>query len=413
MRILLLGFSCGPGIGSEPENTWNLALGLSAQHDVWIVTQAEFRPKIEAYLAHSPNPRLHIIFAKLKRWMDPWNPTRGERGLRLHYLLWQREAAREARRLCASTGIDVVHHFSLGTVKAPPHLQNMPVPVVWGPMGGGQTMPPAFARYFKGQLVTEYLRIALVKMLPLMPSVRRMAREAAVVLANNHETIHLLRAAGARHVDLLLDSAIPASALEPQVPPRSDRQELNVFWAGRLERRKTLLLGLEALARTRQPMRLRIAGGGELREQLEAQARNLGLGDRAEFLGRVPFERMGQLFRESDVFLFTSLRDSSGNVLLEAAARGLPVLTLDHQGVGAVVPANASIKIPVTSPDQVTRQLAEALDQLASSPELRQSLGTGALAWARENTVEKRAAQIVCFYEKAVALGPSSQRRAK
>jgi hypothetical protein len=50
------------------------------------------------------------------------------------------------------------------------------------------------------------------------------------------------------------------------------------------------------------------------------------------------------------------------------------------------------------------------MDRLACSPELRQSLAAGALAWARENTWEKRAAQMVGFYEKAVALGRVSQR---
>jgi glycosyltransferase involved in cell wall biosynthesis len=397
-------------MGSEPGNTWNLAVNLAAQHQVWVLTQSQHRRAIEEHLARWPNPRLQIIFVTIKPWMDPWNPAHGERGIRLHYLMWQHKAAREARRLCASTEIDVVHHFSLGTVKAPPHLQKIPVPVVWGPMGGGQTMPPGFARYFKGQLTLEYLRVALAKVLPLMPSLRGMARKSAVVLANNYETVDMLRAAGARHVDVFLETAIPASALEEQVPARHDRQELNVLWAGRLERRKTLLLALEALAQTRMPIRMRIAGDGPVRAELEAQARRLGLGDRAQFIGRAPFAQMAQLFRDADVFLFTSLRDSTGSVVLEAAARGLPVLALDHQGMRAILPDSASIKIPVQTPEQVTRQLAEAMDELARSPERRQSLAAGALAWARENTWEKRAIQMAGFYEKAMALEAGNRR---
>jgi glycosyltransferase involved in cell wall biosynthesis len=415
MRILMIGHACGPDVGSEPGNTWNLATNLAAQHEVWVLTQAQHRDTIEQALASAPNPRLRIIYVKINP--DPWNPATGERRIRLHYLLWQRKAAKEARRLCASTHFDVIHHFSLGTVKSPPHLRNMPAPVVWGPMGGGQTMPPGFSRYFKGQLGQEYFRIALIKMLPflpslpLVPSLRRMVKESAVVLANNRETVRLLKAAGAQQVDLLLDSAIPASSLIDQPQARGDRKELNVFWAGRMERRKTLQLGLEALAQTQMPIRMRIAGGGDMREPYEAESRRLGLADRVEFLGRVPFPKMAQYFREADIFLFTSLRDSSGNVLLEAAARALPVLALDHQGVGAMVPNSASIKVPVTTPEQVTRELAQAMDQLARSPELRQSLAAGALAWARENTWQMRAQQMIGFYEKAIALGPSSQRR--
>jgi glycosyltransferase involved in cell wall biosynthesis len=392
-------------MGSEPGNTWNLAVNLATRHEVWVLTQEQHRGAIEEALARCPNPRLQIVYVTIKPWMDPWNPANGERGIRLHYLMWQHLAAREARRLCASEKIDVVHHFSLGTVKAPPHLQKIPVPVVWGPMGGGQTMPPAFAKYFKGQLTEEYLRIALAKVLPLRPALRRMARKASVVLANNYETIDLLRAAGARHVDLMLETAVPASTLESQVPLRQAGQELNVLWAGRMERRKSLPLALEALTQTKMPVRMRIAGGGPMQEQYEAEAKRLGLGDRAQFIGKAPFTQMAQLFREADVFLFTSLRDSTGSVVLEAGARGLPALALNHQGMRGMLTDAGSVRVPVDSPQQVTRQLAEELDNLARSPQQRQSLAQGALAWARENTWENRAIQMASFYEKAIAIG--------
>ena len=56
------------------------------------------------------------------------------------------------------------------------------------------------------------------------------------------------------------------------------------------------------------------------------------------------------------------LRDSSGAVLTEALAYHLPILTLNHQGVGVIVPPNAAIKVPVTNPEETVSVLADIAD---------------------------------------------------
>jgi hypothetical protein len=43
MRVLLVGHACGPDRGSEPGGTWNLAWQLSRFHDVWVMTDPQFR----------------------------------------------------------------------------------------------------------------------------------------------------------------------------------------------------------------------------------------------------------------------------------------------------------------------------------------------------------------------------------
>src|SRR3546814_19393658 len=69
---------------------------------------------------------------------------------------------------------------------------------------------------------------------------------------------------------------------------------------------------------------------------------------RARFLGRLTRSEMLRLVASSDVLLSTSLQDSFGSVVLEAMAAGVPVLTIDHQGVGTRIPGNAAIKVPPT-----------------------------------------------------------------
>jgi len=74
---------------------------------------------------------------------------------------------------------------------------------------------------------------------------------------------------------------------------------------------------------------------------------------------------------------------------LEALSHGVPVVGLDHQGIADVVTSECGIKIPITSPRQVVRDLASAFQNLANDPAQQLRLSEGArqraviYAWPR------------------------------
>jgi glycosyltransferase involved in cell wall biosynthesis len=399
MKVLLVGHALGPGMGSEPGNTWNFAWHLAGAHDVTLLSHPLHRARVEEELAKNPRPGLDIHWVTLNDRIDPWHPEKSEKGLKLHYMLWQRAAAKLARRLCESQPFDVAHHFSWGTVNAPPLLHKLPVPVVWGPIGGGQALPLAFRRYFKGHLKGEVLRHVTQSLLPLAPSMRRMARAAAVVLATNQETRRLLERGGARRVELFLDNGLPPGYADHATAQRNPSGVMKLLWAGRCEPRKALPVGLDAIAQVKQPVKLLVAGDGPSKEMWQRRATELGVNDRVEFLGRVPWETMNRLFDEADAFLFTSLRDSFGSVVLEAMGHGLPIVTLNHQGVRDFVPANGGVKVSVDHPERTTHELAQAIDALAQDPQRRMAMGQASLDFARTETWDRRAARLVSLYE--------------
>jgi glycosyltransferase involved in cell wall biosynthesis len=181
------------------------------------------------------------------------------------------------------------------------------------------------------------------------------------------------------------------------------KKEFTLMWAGLLIRRKALPLGLDALARVRHlPVRLLVVGGGPLKQQWQKQAADLGLANRVDFLGHIHWTEMAEQYRKADAFLFTSLRDSSGNVVFEAMANALPILTLDHQGVGTFVPPEAGIKVPVTTPAETVTGLAEGIERLVTRPDERLRMGEAAWAFVKANNWEHRAELMSGYYEKLV-----------
>ncbi len=88
---------------------------------------------------------------------------------------------------------------------------------------------------------------------------------------------------------------------------------------------------------------LTIAGEGPLREELETRSRELNILDKVEFKGRVDQNTVKNLMNESDVFLHHSVIARNGdkegipNVIMEAMATGLPVISTYHAGIPELI----------------------------------------------------------------------------
>ncbi len=88
---------------------------------------------------------------------------------------------------------------------------------------------------------------------------------------------------------------------------------------------------------------LTLAGSGSLRPQIETLCRNLGISDRIRFAGKVSQKEVIDLMTHADLFLHHSITGENGdqegipNVLAEAMAMGLPVVSTYHAGIHELV----------------------------------------------------------------------------
>lgn len=160
-----------------------------------------------------------------------------------------------------------------------------------------------------------------------------------------------------------------------------------------------LLLQAFARARTRdRRLRLLIAGDGELRPWLEAQAASLGISADVRFIGWS--DDLPRLYAAFDAVVLTSVNEGTPVALIEAAAAGLPVVSTAVGGVADVVTHGRHGWL---TPPADANALADAFVDLAASAERRADMGG---AFRREVlprfNPERLAADLHRLYERCL-----------
>jgi glycosyltransferase involved in cell wall biosynthesis len=367
VRILAFDYACEPGEGSEPGAGWAWARILARLGDTWVVTRANNRAPIEQAIAATPErDRLHFVFVDLPPWTRFWK--KGQRGIRLYYLLWQVAALRAARRLHGEIRFTLVWHLTFANAWFGSLAPLVGPPFVYGPVGGGVGMPPSrLVRTLGGRALRFELARATAKGLGryVNPLARLAWTRARLVLVQNPETAQWLprrhRAKVAVFPNPVLDTALERERRAGDPP--------TALFAGRLIAWKGAALALESVASTRD-WRLLVCGAGRDERQLAELADRLGLDGRVRFLGTQPREEVLRLLRsEADVLLFPSMREEAGWIVVEALAAGVPVVCLDRGGP-PVLGGNAALAAPVADdPDAVASSLARLLEGALPSEE--------------------------------------------
>ena len=380
-RVLQLSYSCMPNRGSEPGMGWNRAVESAKRFDTWVICREDdCREEIEEYLdRHGPVEGLHFEFipsTSLERKMGRFS------GLRhVANNLWHRRAFEVAKRLHEEIQFDLVHQVTYCSYREPGYLWMLDAPFIWGPVGGAQNYPWRFLRT-AGLLpaMQEGLRNILNEVqMRFSPRVRRAARRAELLLAAN--TTNRDAIVRAHQVEAITFPETGMQGLSLNHSRKHHGGPLRILWCGVLEPRKALHLLIEALSQLPRDLswELHVVGTGPQANRLQRMAKAFGVSERISWLGFIPHREALARFDWADVFAFTSLRDTSGTVVLEALGAGLPVVCLDHQGAADIVESSCGIKIPVTSPKSAVADFTAAIERLARDAEWREELAQGSL----------------------------------
>jgi glycosyltransferase involved in cell wall biosynthesis len=324
----------------------------------------------------------------------------------LLYTLWQFGLLGFARRLQREQGFDLAIHCTYGVFRHPSFLGYLGIPFVFGPVGGGEDAPLALKRSIRGrEKIKELLRSLLNKAALFDPFLWAAYARATLILAKTEDTRQALPWPFRRRAMVYPEIGIDAPAgIEPC--RRQPGEPLRVLFAGRLLGWKGAHLAIRAVAQAVAqgvPVEFTLLGKGPFEPELRRVAAELGLADSIRWVSQMPQQELFALYRTMHCFLFPSLHDSSGNVVLEAQAYGLPVICLDIGGPVTLVSPETAIVVATRGRGEsgVVKGLADAIRQLADDEPRRMARSRAALGRVGEMmTWESRAYGVLALVDK-------------
>lgn len=371
LTILVSAYACRPNEGSEPGVGWNFIRELVKYHEIWVLTREDNRPFIEAELIKNPISGLQFIYCEPSCIVQKLNVK--QQLVHLHYYLWQIAAYFVARKLHKQLNFAVIHHVTYVRYSTPSFLSLLPVPFVWGPIGGGESAPKAFWQDFslRGKLY-ELIRRLAHRLGELDPFARLTAKRNALVWATTEETAQRLRYMGAKKIEIVSESSLSEMEIEHLGQyPLANSSNIRFISMARLLHWKGLHLGIRAFAQANLAQaEYWILGDGPEKQRLQVLAKKLKIADKVKFWGRLPRHETLHKLAESHILLHPSLHDSGGWVCLEAMAAGRPPICLNLGGPAIQVTEETGFKISAKTPNQTVRDLAVAMTQLAQDKEL-------------------------------------------
>ncbi|WP_414544540.1 glycosyltransferase family 4 protein [Nostoc sp. CCY0012] len=385
MKVILSAYACRPNMGSDPGIGWNTIKELAKKHQIWVLTRNDNSPFIEAEIEKDSIIGLNFVYCDLpgaKLW------KKNLLGLHLHYYLWQLQAYFIGRKLHQEIAFDIAQHVTYVTYTYPSFLSLLPIPFIWGPVGGGESAPDAFWQDFnlRGKMY-EMLRDFIRWSREHDPFVHLTAKKSVLAWGMTQDTAEKLQKVGAANVQVFSPIGLPKSEIvRLSQCPMPETSPIRFLSIGRLLHWKGFHLGLRAFAQAALPnAEYWIIGDGAESKYLQALAEKLGVAHQVKFWGKLPRDKIFQILGECHALVHPSLHESGGFVCMEAMAAGRPVICLDLGGPALQITQETGFKIPAHTPEQTVHDLAAVMTRLAQDPKLYMFMGKAAQKLAREN----------------------------
>lgn len=232
-------------------------------------------------------------------------------------------------------------------------------------------------RSYRPQLgVTQWRRDLIENVMALVYS-----RCDAVIAVSRKSQLQLESWRKKYHYDVLM---LPTGVDPLPVPTKSEVKDFREQWGiaaddlvftnvGRIGTEKNLAIlipTLKKILKTHPKARLMFVGGFDHLNALKGVAAKSGVGERITFTGQMPRQRLGVAYAVTDVFVFSSVMDTQGLVIHEAANAGLPIVYVDKYVTEVVIDGENGFVA-----HNSVESIAEKVSYLFDNPQLRKKFG--------------------------------------
>jgi glycosyltransferase involved in cell wall biosynthesis len=402
-RVLLIAEAANPEWVSVPLVGWSLAAALRGVADVHLVTQVRNREAIlraglvegEDFTALDTERFAAPIWklASILRMGEGkgWTMVQALSALSYPYfehVVWRRFGP----RLVAGE-FDLVHRITPLSPTVPSPIARkcarIGVPFIIGPLNGGVPWPRGFeAERLREREWLSYVRGAY----KILPHSKKTWRMASAIIGGSRHTLKEIPPPNQEKCVYIPENAVdPARFAFRARGPVS--RPLRACFIGRLVPYKCPDLMIEAAAPLLRDgsLVIDVIGDGPLMAPLRELVEREGAAETVSFHGWLAHQEVQSVAARSDLFVFPSIREFGGAVVLEAMALGIVPVVVDYGGPGEHVVEGVGFKVPIGRRSDIARNLRETLERIVQAPEALQAMSARAhdrinrkYTWARK-----------------------------
>ncbi|NQY35909.1 MAG: glycosyltransferase family 4 protein [Alteromonadaceae bacterium] len=363
MKILLSAYACEPYKGSEPAVGWNWLLeSCKTKNDIWVLTRNNNRDIIEKYFQENeiPNNLTLIYYDFPKKLMF----LKKIFGIYFYYLFWQIGAFLKVRKLNKSKFFDQVHHVTFATIRQPSFMALLGVPFIYGPAGGGESPPYHLIRNFPQRpKQKELIRMLANIWVKLDPFMHFTFFSANKIVVTSEQTKNLV-ARFYRHKVVIKLAIAQSNGIVARAKICTQKDKVKLLFVGRFEYWKGIHLCIKSLVELKSNYkelnaRLTLIGEGPYKNHLQKLAKQIGVDLMIDWLPWMEQSKLDGFYSSHDLFIFPSLHDSGGMVVLEAMSASMPVICLNSGGPSTIVTESSGEVIDVQlSEEEICKKIA-------------------------------------------------------
>ena len=405
MKILINAYACSPGMGSEPGMAWNWVSNLAKSCELHIITEGEFREKIETVVPTlEQGGNMHFYYNPVSEEIRKMCWNQGDWRFYKYYREWQWKTYLLAKDICQKEHIDILHQLNMIGFREPGYLWKLSkengVPFVWGPVDAKDKFPVAYldGAGLKTKLFMRLKNFLTGIQLRYSKRVLLAARQSSVIFSASSNSQRSFKKY--MNIDSPLLNETGCYVQDHPIVDKTDKETFDVLWVGKMDFRKQLALALQTVAKSENnKLRLHIMGGGDA-ESYQSLAKSYGIADKCIWHGAVSHDEVQDIMQKSDIFLFTSVAEGTPHVVLEAISNNLPVVCFDTCGQGDAVNDKVGRKIPLSFPCQSVSDFAKLLNELEDNRSLLKQLSENCKERQQELSWEEKAKTMMEWYEK-------------
>ena len=395
LKIFVSAYACEPNLGSEIGVGWNWVLQMSQYFELWVLTRKSNQLGIEAWLEENPiYKNIHFIYFDLPYYLRFWK--KGMRGVRIYYNIWQWTTNSIVKTTMQDHNIEIFHHLTYGNALWSVSSYGKRQFFVWGPTGGGETIPSEFTKHYKlkGEFI-EILRRAVVKSLKYNVGFKSRCKHAKLILCKTENHRGIIPVKYREKAILFTDVAVDSIDFEER-KEREVSKIVKYIVVGKLDPWRGFDLLIEAFeiaVKTNPNIHLTIVGKGMDWSRLYNLIQEKNLSKYIEMAGKVSMDAYYKLMKETDVVLNPALKEGAVTTSFDSMALGKPLICIDTTGYTRYFSNEYAIVLPLQKRAVLIITLKDAILKLTNAKE-RAKLGGNAQTIGKQFTWHARGVEI-------------------